>query len=138
MKLAYLVAAVALVSCGGEVAGPSVQGSGSGSGEQTSGQGQTGSGTGVSPVGDDAGGPECVGDSAGGWSCAGIGQEPSCPGGVVAGVSCLDNVYATNPTMPAHVTSAGFTCLACANGEGTVWTCDASGWAAGETVTCGG
>lgn len=72
MKLAQLVAALALVSCGGQVAGQSGQGVGSGSGEQASGSSghagsgaDMGSGTGTSSGADAASAPYCPY----GWLC---------------------------------------------------------------------
>jgi hypothetical protein len=136
MKLAHLAATLALVSCGGQVAGSEPTSGSSGHGSDT------GSGTGASSApdaanaSDDASAPACVTAGVGEWLCAGLGTEPGCPGGIVAGATCLNGVITSNPQMPAHLTAPGFSCLACANGEGTVWTCEASGWQSGATLSC--
>ena len=130
MKLAHLVAALALVSCGGQVTGQSGQRTGVGSGAEM------GSGTGVSSGADDASVADCVAEGTGEWLCAGLGREPACPRGLAAGGPCLNNTYTTNPNLPHHTIEQGFTCLACAGGVGTVWTCGESGWQSGEALTC--
>jgi hypothetical protein len=109
MKLTQLIVALALVSCG----------------EQTSLHGQTGSGTGA---------PACVLGAPGEWLCAGLGVAPTCPIDPEASGPCVGS-YPIDPAMPLYI-HPGESCLVCANGQGTVWTCESGGWQLGATLSC--
>ncbi len=114
MKLARFIAALALVSCGGHVAG-----------EQTSGRDPASSGTGA---------PACVLGAPGEWLCAGLGATLACPIAPATAGACVGS-YPIDPAMPVYI-HEGESCLECANGEGTVWTCESSGWQSGATLSC--